>query len=88
MNESFETVELTEGGDLHGVGEPGENEQHVFTRYAISHFYFFLHEFVSEFESFTCQNANLFLNFLNINYRPVNRIQYKIIVISIFSNDL
>jgi len=41
MNESFETVELTEGGDLHGVGEPGENEQHVFTRYAISHFSFF-----------------------------------------------
>ena len=32
MNESFETVELTEGGDLLEIGEPGEHEQHVLTR--------------------------------------------------------
>jgi hypothetical protein len=27
MNESFETVELTEGGDILEIGEPGEHEQ-------------------------------------------------------------
>ena len=36
MNGSFETVELTEGGDLLEIGEPGEHEEHVLTRWHLT----------------------------------------------------